>query len=99
MVGAVPTKSRAEFRIFLLPPLSILIKNDTHNPLLNIFFATVSHTLFRDQYIHVFLTLSKGGKQANAEQMGLSLTSIQFSLVHMKGFLILSIYSVTLRTS
>lgn len=99
MVGAGPTKSRAEVRVFLLPLLSILIKNDIHNPLFNIFFATISHTLFRDQYVHVFLTLSKGGKQANAEQMGLSLTSIQFSLVCMKGFLILSIYSVTLRTS
>lgn len=42
MVGAVPTKSRAEFRIFLLPLLSILIKNDIHNPLLNIFFAPLA---------------------------------------------------------
>lgn len=83
-MGAVPTKSKAEFRIFPLPLLSIHIKNDIHNPLLNIFFATISHTLFRDQYIHVFLTLSKGGKQGNAEQMGLFLTSVQFSLVHMK---------------
>ena len=42
MVGTVPTKSRAEFRIFLLPLLSILIKNDIHNPLLNIFFAPLA---------------------------------------------------------
>ena len=98
-MGAVPTKSRAEFRIFPLPLLSILIKNDIHNPLLNIFFATISHTLFRDQYIHVFL-LSKGSKQGNAEQIGLFLTSIQFLLVHMKVFLYyLSIYSATLRAS
>lgn len=48
MMGAVPTKSWAEFRIFPFPYLSILIKNYIRHPLLSIFLATISHPLFRN---------------------------------------------------